>query len=140
MKKMENRYPVLKYVSALQELGSPFVSLYIEETTRQLFIAIRYGRSENGYKSFICFPVSVEEILSYLNEQTGLITLLKKQKKFFNIKSDETEDTVISAVNTFTPDNRIEKMNIFDPELCDDLVWTNIFLKRISENRPIETI
>ena len=73
-----------------------------------------------------------------MNEELGLINMLSHK----SLEIADIDNGVISFENlkldSFTPSERIKKMNLFDPDLCDDDVWLEVFLNRINNNQPIE--
>ena len=126
----------IAYVGTLQELGRPYSMLYVDKEARQLYIFVRL--SENVDNRFMVVCVSPCEVESYMNEGIGLLKLLsEKPYRLANINGGK-----ISFDNkchhTFHPTERMKKMDKFDPELCDDDVWLEVFLNRINNNKPLE--
>ena len=73
-----------------------------------------------------------------MNESLGLLNILsKKSYRLATIRGGEIT-FVNEKLNSFAPTDRMKKMNTFDPELCDDDVWLEVFLNRINNNQPIE--
>ncbi len=126
----------IAYVGTLQYLGRPFSMLFVDKEIMQLYIFVRI--SDGGSDRFIVTDVSPDEVESYMNEELGLINMLSHK----SLEIADIDNGVISFENlkleSFTPSERIKKMNLFDPDLCDDDVWLEVFLNRINNNQPIE--
>ena len=126
----------MAYVGTLQELGRPYSMLYVDKEARQLYIFVRL--SEHGGNRFMAAGVTPGEVESYMNEGIGLLKLLsEKPYRLANISGGEISFDNKSH-HTFHPTERMKKMDKFDPELCDDDVWLEVFLNRLNNNQPLE--
>lgn len=126
----------MAYVGTLQELGRPYSMLFIDKEKRQLYIFVRM--SDGSGNSFLVACVSPGEVKSYMNEELGLLKILRKKAYRLATITDGKISFDNQGLNKFTPTERMIKMNKFDPELCEDDVWLEVFLNRISNNQPIE--
>ncbi len=134
MNEMTNIY----YVGTLQDLGLPFSLLYIDKEKRQLYILVRY--SDNGNTRYIAASVSADEVVSYMNENIGLVKIFSTRPCWqASIKNDIMSFEDKRRVN-FIPTKRMSELNMFNPELCDDDTWIEVFLNRITNNQPLETV
>lgn len=126
----------IAYVGTLQELGRPFSMLFVDKENRQLYVFVRLSDERNN--RFLVTGVSAREVESYMNENIGLLNMLT-QKPY---RLATIYDNIISIGNeryyNFTPTARMKKMNMFDPDLCDDDVWLEVFLNRLINNQPLE--
>lgn len=73
-----------------------------------------------------------------MNESMGLINILGQ--KSYRLATISNGKITLDSKNysSFEPTERMKKMNMFDPELCDDDVWLEIFLNRVNNNQPLE--
>ena len=126
----------IAYVGALQELGHPYSMLFVDKAKQQLYIFVRL--SECNKDQFLVVGVSPSEVASYMNENIGLIDILRKKTYRLATIVDDKISIGNEKTNEFTPTERMKRMNMFDPDLCDDDVWLEVFLNRINNNQPIE--
>lgn len=128
----------IKYVGTFQDLGRPYSMLFVDKENRQLFFFVRISEGKN--EDFLVVHVSPHEIQSYMEEHVGMLNLMNK-KIFYKatLRNNQIyfEDEIIQ---NFTPTDRMKKMNMFDPELCDDDVWLEVFLNRVKNNQPLEIV
>lgn len=126
----------IRYVGTLQELGLPYSMLYVDTEQRQLYIFVRM--SDGKDMRYLVTDVTAEEIESYMRDGLGLINIFSHRPYWFATVNNNSV-TFDSSNNTdFKPTKRMERMNMFDPELCEDDVWIETVLSRISNNQPIE--
>lgn len=126
----------IAYVGTLQELGRPYSMLFVDKEQRQLYIFVRL--SDDSSDQFMVAGVSPREVESYMNEHTGLINILSQKPYRMAVISDNKVSIGNESHSNFKPTERMKKMDMFDPELCGDDVWLEVFLNRISSNQPIE--
>lgn len=126
----------MAYVGTLQDLGRPYSMLFVDKKHRQLYMFVRVSDGdENG---FIVVPVSSQEIESYMDGSLGLLDILNNcsyRKATINNDKIYLGNQIL---HNFCATNRMARMNKFDPELCEDDVWIEVFLNRINNNQPIE--
>ena len=125
----------IAYVGTLQDLGRPYSMLFVDTEKRQLYIFVRL--SDGCGDCFLVAGVSPLEVESYMNESLGLLNILDKKTCRLATVSDGNVSFGSESLNGFPPTERMKKMNRFDPELCDDDVWLEVFLNRINSNQPI---
>ena len=126
----------IAYVGTLQDLGRPYSMLYVDKENRQLYILVRI--SDSGSERFLMTYVSPYEVEAYMNESIGLQNILKKRPYRLATIKDGKISFGNESFNSFILPERMKQMNMFDPDLCDDDVWLEVFLKRISNNQPLE--
>ncbi len=124
------------YVGTLQALGRPFSMLYVDKEKHQLYIFVRL--SNDASNTYLVADVSPIEVESYMNDETGLLNILSQKIYRRASITDGKISFESGSFNNFDPTERMKQMNKFDPELCDDDVWLEIFLNRINNNQPIE--
>lgn len=126
----------ISYVGTLQELGRPYSMLFVDKVNRQLYILVRI--SENADNKYLMSAVSPAEVEAYMEESLSLLDILKD--KSFRFATVENDAVMLGKDNhnKFIPTERMKLMNIFDPDLCADDVWIEIFLNRINNNQPLE--
>lgn len=125
----------MAYVGTLQELGRPYSMLFVDREKQQLYIFVRLDDADNSFITAVVSPLEVE---SYMNESLGLLNILSEKSYRLATIHDGKITFGNQSFNHFSPTERIKKMNMFDPELCEDDVWLEIFLNRINNNQPIE--
>lgn len=126
----------MAYVATLQDLGRPYSMLFVDKEKRQLYIFVRL--SDGAGNNFIVVGVSPYEVESYMNESLGLLNILSSKTYRLATISDGKVSFGRQSLSDFLPTERMEKMNRFNPELCEDDVWLEVFLNRINNNQPIE--
>ncbi len=126
----------IAYVGTLQQLGRPYAMLYVDKESLQLYLVVRFSEREED--SFLVAIVSPQDVEAYMNEEQGLTDLLGRELVGTATLTDGILHIKKSSIKTFYPTARLKAMNIFDPELCNDDVWIEIFLNRLVNNQPIE--
>lgn len=126
----------MAYVGTLQDLGRPYSMLFVDKEKRQLYILVRI--SDNESDSFLVVGVSPFEVESYMNESLGLLNIMNKKSYRLATINNDRVSLGNENFNNFLPSEQMKKMNMFDPQLCEDDVWLEIFLNRINNNQPIE--
>lgn len=130
--KVDNLY----YVGTLQDLGSPFSSLYVNEENRQLYIFVRLSNSYPKGQNYVAAEIYPEEVKAYMQENIGLTDILGRRKCLY-LKIVDNQ-IILEKKSDFKQNERISKLNFFDPELCDDEIWMETFLDRIRSGKPLE--
>lgn len=134
---MINNNENIYFVGVLQDLGMPYASLYVDKESRQLYLFVRV--SENGNMDYFAANVSTHEVESYMNEDLGLVKIFNSRPVWYATINDNDEIYLNKFLDKdFIPNDKMKKMDIFNPELCDDDVWLETFLARINNNQPIE--
>lgn len=110
--------------------------LYVDKEKHQLYIFVRL--SNDASNTYLVADVSPIEVESYMNDETGLLNILSQKIYRRASITDGKISFESGSFNNFDPTERMKQMNKFDPELCDDDVWLEIFLNRINNNQPIE--
>ena len=126
----------IKYVGTLQDLGRPYSMLFVNKENRQLYFLVRL--SDDKKENFLVVNVSPNEVKSYMEEHIGMLNIMNEKIHYIaSLRNNQIyfEDEILQD---FTPTEHMKKMNIFDPELCDDDVWLEVFLNRITNNQPLE--
>lgn len=126
----------IAYVGTLQDLGRPFSMLFIDKENRQLYVLVRL--SDGNSNNFMAVAVTADEVESYMNENIGLLNILSGKPYSIALISADSISVSDETFTDFTPTSRMRKLNMFDPELCNDDVWLEVFLNRINHNQPIE--
>jgi hypothetical protein len=126
----------IAYVGTLQDLGRPYSMLFIDRVERQLYIFVRL--SDGSSNRFLAADVSPHEVESYMSEDIGLVSILNSNPCRFATIDGDNVSIDNENLRDFIPTDRMIRMNMFDPELCDDDVWLEVFLKRLNSNQPIE--
>lgn len=125
------------YVGTLQELGRPYSMLYVDKEKRQLYILVRI--SQGKHDRFLAMATTPYEVKSYMNENIGLLNILSKHPYRIATISGNKISVGRDRFCNFSPTEQMKKMDMFDPELCDDDIWIEVFLNRMNNNLPIET-
>ena len=123
-------------VGILQDLGIPYSLLYVDKENRNLYLFVR--ESDNNELSFIAAGVSTDDVMSYMNESIGLINIFSRDTLFHATIGDEGISLSKLHAKKFVPDEKMKRMDMFDPELCEDDVWLETFMARIKNNQPLE--
>lgn len=126
----------IAYVGTLQDLGRPFSMLFIDKENRQLYVLVRLSDGHNN--RFMAVAVTADEVESYMKENIGLLNILSGKPYSIALISADSISVSDETFTDFTPTSRMRKLNMFDPELCKDDVWLEVFLNRINNNQPIE--
>lgn len=126
----------IKYVATLQELGRPYSMLFVDKGKRQLYVLVRVDDNN----AFVISSISAQEVMAYISEKEGLINIL--ESKPYRLATIENHELKIEgdAHNNFSPTDRMRTFNMFDPELCEDDVWLEVFLNRLNTNQPLEIV
>lgn len=136
---MKNNGENIYFVGVLQDLGMPYASLYVDKESQKLYLFVR--ASDKECRNYYATNVSTNEIESYMNEDIGLIKIFNNRTIWYATIDDAENVSLDKPLgNKFVPNDRMKKMNIFNPELCDDDVWLGTFLKRINNNQTIEVV
>ena len=125
------------FVGVLQDLGIPYSSLYVDKENRELFLFVRVA--DGDCLDYLAANVSANDVKSYMNENIGLIKIFEN-RPLWHATIDDNDKVVIDKIinQTFVPNEKMRKMDMFDPELCDDDIWLDTFLDRINNGKPIE--
>ena len=134
---MERRIKHLKRVGILQDLGCPFVSLYVDMANRKLFVFSLFSSPASKEKLWAAVEVSPQEIEDYFNESVGLLDLYSEKKAFWYVTKVNGEYVFSEAIQ-FIPSHNMQCLDKYDPELCVDDIWIETFLDRVEHNRPLE--
>lgn len=125
------------FVGILQNLGLPYALLYVDKSSRALYVLVRIDGSSVSNSKFIAVEVTPNDIIDYMSEKVGLIGLFN-HRNCFDVKFVGNNATFHPY--TFNkPTEKMERNNYFDPELCDDEIWVETVLDRIKDNKPLET-
>lgn len=126
----------ISYVGTLQELGRPYSMLFVDKVKRQLYIFVRI--SDDSDNQYLVACVSPAEVESYMDESVSLLDVLNN--KSFRLATIDNDEVAFgnAKLDKFIPTERMKMMNIFDPDLCADDVWIEIFLNRVNNNQPLE--
>ncbi|MDE7413317.1 MAG: hypothetical protein K2N05_05955 [Muribaculaceae bacterium] len=134
---MGKRSKQLKLVGVLQDLGCPFVSLYVDMANEELYVFTLFSSPTSKEKVWSVVNVSPQEVEYYLNENLGLLDLYSDKKEVWYVIKTNGE-FVFSEAFQFIPSHNMECLNKYDPELCVDDIWIETFLKRVKHNHPLE--
>lgn len=126
----------IKYVGTLQDLGRPYSMLFVDKENRQLYFLVRL--SDDKPEDFLVVNVSPDEIKSYMDESIGLLNLMSEKTYYIASLRNNKIYFEEEQIENFTPTERMKQMNTFDPELCEDDIWLEVFLNRVSNNQPLE--
>lgn len=124
------------YVGTLQDLGRPYSMLFVDREDRQLYLSVRI--SEGSDNHFLLTSVSASEIEDYLNESIGLISIVDRKPHYVVSINHNKIQIEKEEQSRFEPTEKMKKMDRFDPELCEDEIWLEVFLNRLINNQPIE--
>lgn len=124
------------YVGTLQDLGSPFSSLYVNGESRQLYIFVRLSNFGLAGQNYVAAEIAPDEVRAYMQDNLGLTDILSNRKCLY-LKIIDNQ-IIIEKRADYKQNEKIAKLNFFDPELCDDEVWMETFLDRISSGKPLE--
>lgn len=134
---MKNVSENMYFVGVLQDLGMPYASLCVDKENRQLYLLVRSTNDRNA--DFLAANVSYNDIVSYMKEDLGLVDIFRKCPAWYaTIGDDDRISLGKSLGDNFIPSERMLRMDMFNPELCDDDVWLDVFLSRINNNQPLE--
>lgn len=127
----------IAFVGVLQDLGMPYVMLYIGRETRSLYVLVRVGGTTADNSGYVAAEVSPDDILDYMSEKTGLVSLFN-ERDCFEVRF--IGDRAVFHPCLFGgPNDKMERNDYFDPDLCDDEIWVETVLDRIKDNKPLET-
>ncbi len=127
MLKPDNIY----YVGTLQDMGMPYVSLYLDKEENQLYLFVRISKTLRPTGSYVVSKVSPEDVQQYMREQVGLTTLLKDTHLYASITDNKIS---FESVAHFQPNEKMYRLNYFNPELCEDEIWMETFIDEFSNN------
>lgn len=126
----------IKYVGTLQDLGRPYSMLFVDKENRQLYFLVRL--TDDQQDNFLVVSVSPNEVESYMDEHIGLLNIMNEKNHYMATLRNNNIYFEDKILQDFTPTDQMKQMNIFDPELCEDDVWIEIFLNRVKNNQPLE--
>lgn len=123
------------YVGTLQDLGLPFSSLYVDGENRQLYIFVRLSKSEAEGQNYVAAEISPDEVRNYMQENLSLTEIFDNRNcLYLKIIGNHI---IFEKESKFKQNEKIAKLNYFDPELCDDEVWMETFLDRLNSGKPL---
>lgn len=135
MMKMKNP-EIFRYVGAIQDFGVPFVSLFVDEATRELYLLVRLDLDNESSEEYVAVRTSVKEIEAYMDNSESLSDIFRDKKKLFVIFSDNGCLFTSDSDEDFKA--AIEDCDDFDSGFCEDEIWIKTFLNRIVNNKPLE--
>ena len=128
----------IRLVGDLQDYGTPYSSLYVDVRSRKLYMFVRISSPDTEPVECAATEVSAKDVSDYMAGAVGLSHFFKSSNYGFvelgkhNIKNLPVTESL--------PDERMKRLDYFDSEYCHDDVWLEIFLKRLTENKPLEII
>lgn len=134
---MNNEGLNISYVGDLQDLGRPYVMLFVDESTSKLFLLVRDNNDITDSKFFTA-EITPETAIEYLHEKISLWNIFTHNPTGI---STETENGMFLTIK----DLKIKKaefgmLDYFDAELCDDQIWIKTFLNRVQNKQPLQVI
>lgn len=127
----------ISFVGILQNLGLPYALLYVDKRTRALYVFVRVAESSVSNPEFIAVEVTPNDVIDYMSERLGLVALFDNRNcfyvRFFG------NNAAFQPYTFIKPNEKMERNNYFDPELCDDEIWVETVIERIKDNKPLET-
>lgn len=126
----------IKRAGILQEMGKPLASLYVDTKTRRLYLFVLTSSFNAGTETFIATEVTPSQIEGYINEQYRLINIIRSGKNW-DVKKIGKEYS-FEELHHFSLTDDMKRLDVFDPDLCEDDIWIETFLDRIVSGRPIE--
>lgn len=124
----------IRYVGTLQDYGDPFVALYVDVTSRLLYIMVRLD-NDSDVPEYAVTNVEVMDVEAYMKDNKSLSEILSL-KHFW--RAD------FRAGHLYISDGPIEKLkesiddvDEYIPEDCEDEFWIYTFLNRVKYNKPL---
>ncbi len=117
-------------VGTLQDYGSPYVSLFFDKDTNQLYLFVKHIDYPQNELRYLVTNVSYENIQDYLNEKVCLGDLFVPENTLFAVIQNGTVE--------ITPETKdwewLAKEGRFEPDFCFDKLKLKTFLKRYHKN------
>lgn len=125
-------------VGILQEVGLPYVLLYVDKTDMSYYLFVRSLNQqretpETGSYTFYAVPVTPPEIEAYMHGQLPLLVILQSHPiSMASFKGNPDNPTLVMEAlgHKFVPEKRMTELNHFDPDLCDEEMWIRTYMKR----------
>lgn len=133
-----NRTIDIKRAAVIQEIGRPFVSLYVDMDTRNLYILALISSFTSPDESYIAVKASTESIEKYLEQQLSLSQLFHA-KNLWHVDK-ENQKYHFKATTDFSPTKNMKALNLFDPDFCPDEWTLETFIEGYKENVPLELV
>lgn len=133
---MKREIKHLKRVGVLQDLGEPFVSLYVDMDERELYVFSLLSPPHSSPLSWLACKVEPNEVEEYMNDDKGLLEFYRN-KKLWRVEKSE-KYFLFTETTEFHPSDDMICLNSFDSELCSDDIWIETFMGRLIHNRSLE--
>jgi hypothetical protein len=122
----------LKLLGILQDFGSPYASLYINEVNGIMYLAIEQERHESNIFSALLLRVTSIMINDYMQNMIGLRRLseLSKERYIWN-RSKGDKGHLISIEQNIDIKNCIDILDdMFDAEFCRNEIFIRYYIKQ----------
>lgn len=121
----------LKLLGVLQDFGTPYASLYINDENKSMYLAIEQESHKSNLFSSLLLKVTSIMIVNYMQNSIGLRRLseLSKEKYIWNRTKGAT-GTMINLGHTDVKDRIDEDDDMFDAEFCNNEVTIRYYIKQ----------
>ncbi len=135
---MTNQIPDIKRAAVLQEIGRPFVSLYVDVNSRILYLFVLISSFSVPTETYIAVKTSPETVEKYLENELSLSQLFSSDKMWE--VSKEKQQFNFKPVNAFIPTKNMKALNLFDSDFCPDEWSIESFLEGYRDNISLEIV
>lgn len=109
----------LKLLGVLQDYGSPYASLYVDDASNVLYIAIQQDCSEPHYFSSLLLRVTKDMVLNYMQQSIGLRHLSQiSSEKFLWHRKKGMAGTITHLGRCDLTEHINLDDDMFDSEFC----------------------
>lgn len=109
-----------KRIGDLQTLGVAFISLYIDEMDRKLYMSVRTIRESNAHPIFIISSISLSALTDYMEKRVSLKKTMRTSESIFIRFFDEKNQWAIEPVKVGDLNKWIPRDNKFLKSYCQD--------------------
>lgn len=121
----------LKLLGVLQDFGSPYASLYINDDNKNMYIAIEQDDYESDAFRFLLLQVTSAQVANYMENAIGLRRLseLSKGKYIWN-KTKGSKGTITNLGHTDVKDRIDAADDMFDAEFCKNEMSIRYYIEQ----------
>lgn len=121
----------LKLVGILQDFGSPYASLYINDVG-VMYLAIEQGKHKSNIFSALLLRVTSIMVYDYMQNVIGLRRLseLSKEKYIWNRSKGDTGNLISLGQNIDVKDRIDICDDMFDAEFCQNEINIRYYIKQ----------
>lgn len=123
----------IRHVGSLQDPGKSYADLYADEDRHMLFVLLRLTGSSADNSKYAAIYVTPKQVSAYMSSNIPIAEAFRNRPFWYAGFQDrklyvEDIDTKRNTTKELFPYNVP-----FDPDLCDDEVELNFFLKRYND-------